>query len=41
VQMEMPEGAVPLPEGATPIYDTDGTSGLGDVINNMHEEGMA
>jgi hypothetical protein len=29
--MDMPEGATKMPEGATPIYDTEGTSGMADV----------
>jgi hypothetical protein len=26
-----------IPEGATPIYDENDTSGMGDVINSLHE----
>jgi hypothetical protein len=34
--MEIPD----LPDGATPIFDTDGTSGLPGMIESMHEQGM-
>ena len=35
---DVPEGAIPFPEGATPIYDEDGSSGMADVIESLHEQ---